>query len=100
MTNSQWLNMLGLVYRARKMVTGEELVVKAIQKNHVSLVLISEDASDNTKKKVLNKCDYYNIPCFVKGDRTSLGRAIGKSERVVLGIEDSGFAAKIRSLIE
>ncbi|MBU9720361.1 MULTISPECIES: YlxQ family RNA-binding protein [Bacillaceae] len=100
MSSTPWLNLLGLVYRAKKLVTGEELVIKAIQHKKVYLVIVSEDASDNTKKKVLNKCEFYQIPVVVKGDRTSIGNAIGKAERVVIGIEDPGFATKLRSIIE
>ena len=98
--NKAWLNLLGLVLRAGKLVTGEELVVKAIQKQKVNLVILSEDASENTRKKVLDKCSFYNTPCIVKGDRETIGRAIGKAERVVIGISDQGFAKKIRSIIE
>ncbi|MDG5788991.1 YlxQ family RNA-binding protein [Evansella sp. AB-P1] len=103
MTNnkpSSWLNMLGLASRARKLVTGEELVIKAIQKQKVHLVIVSEDASINTKKKVSDKCTFYNIPYIIKGDRGTLGRAIGKDERVIIGIEDKGFSNKISSIIE
>ncbi|SDY70555.1 Ribosomal protein L7Ae [Evansella caseinilytica] len=100
MTGNQWLNTLGLIQRAGKLISGEELVTKAIQKKKVFFVLVSEDASENTKKKILNKCDYYNIPCAVKGDRSSIGRAVGKEERVVIGVGDAGFAKMMRSLIE
>ncbi|WP_088033786.1 YlxQ family RNA-binding protein [Evansella clarkii] len=97
---TDWLNLLGLIYRAGKLVTGEELVVKAVQKQKLSLVIISEDASDNTKKKLSDKCSYYKIPFFIRGDREAIGQAIGKAGRVVIGIEDPGFAKKIRSIIE
>lgn len=88
MKDVAWLNTLGLITRARKLVTGEELVVKAIQKKKVYLVIVSEDASHNTKKKLQDKCNFYNVPLYFKGDREIIGRAIGKVERVVIGIED------------
>ncbi|MDQ0253671.1 ribosomal protein L7Ae-like RNA K-turn-binding protein [Evansella vedderi] len=100
MNDTAWLNTLGLAYRARKVVTGEELVVKAIQKKKVFLVIVSEDASDNTKKKLKDKCTYYHVPLVIKGERRLIGSAIGKAERVVVGIEDPGFAKKIKTLIE
>lgn len=100
MKDLAWLNMLGLITRARKLVTGEELVVKAVQKKKVHLVIVSEDASHNTKKKLQDKCDFYKVPLVIKGDREIIGRAIGKVERVVIGIEDPGFARKLQTLIE
>ncbi|RKL69035.1 hypothetical protein CR203_03065 [Salipaludibacillus neizhouensis] len=100
MTDKSWVNLLGLMQRARKIVTGEELVVKAIQKKRVVFVIIAADASDNTKKKVTDKCHYYEIPYIFFEDRYVIGQAIGKAERVTVGLVDKGFANKFRSLIE
>lgn len=100
MTDKSWMNLLGLMQRARKIVTGEELVVKAIQKKHVVFVIIAADASDNTKKKVTDKCRYYQIPYTFFENRYAIGQAIGKAERVTVGLIDEGFANKFRSLIE
>ena len=38
------LNLLGLAKRAGKVITGEELVVKAIQNGKASLVFVAHDA--------------------------------------------------------
>lgn len=100
MEEMKWLNTLGLIYRANKLMTGEELVVKGIQKQKIHFVILSVDASDNTKKKLINKCNYYDIPYAIKGDRELLGRAIGKAERVVIGIADIGFAKKIQTQLQ
>ncbi|WCK52855.1 YlxQ family RNA-binding protein [Aneurinibacillus sp. Ricciae_BoGa-3] len=91
--------MLGLAMRARKIVTGEDIVVKAIRQGQVKLVILSNDASENTRKKVTDKCAYYKVPCIQHGSREVLGSALGKGTRVVVGITDSGFAKKIRELI-
>lgn len=91
----QWVSLLGLAARARKLVTGEELVVKDIRRKNVSLVLLADDASELTKKKVIDKCKYYNVNVKVVANRSILGTAIGKHERVVVGITDEGFAKKI-----
>lgn len=49
--NQRTKNLLGLAARARKIVSGDELIT-AISKKKVSLVLVASDASDNTKKKL------------------------------------------------
>lgn len=100
MKEVKWLNTLGLMNCARKLVTGEELVVKGIQQGTIYFVLLSEDASQNTKKKLIDKCTHYQIPYAIKGDRYTLGRAIGKEKRVVLGIADKGFAKLLQSQIQ
>lgn len=94
------LNMLGLVMRARKLTTGEELVINDVRKNKVKLVIVSTDASENTKKNIANKCTSYHVKYIEFGTRYELGHAIGKDERVILGVADNGFAKKIRALID
>lgn len=94
----QVLQLLGLAVGARKLISGEELVVKEIRKN-AKLVIISSDASDNTMKKIQDKCKSYNVELHVFGDRSDLGHATGKEARVVLAITDDGFAKKLSGLL-
>ncbi|MDT8858986.1 YlxQ family RNA-binding protein [Alkalihalobacillus sp. MEB130] len=96
----KWISLLGLAARARKLVTGEELVIKEVRRRSVRLVLLSSDAAEQTKKKVLDKCGHYNIPVRVTSDRATLGQAIGKAERVVIGVTDDGFAKKMTALLD
>lgn len=91
---------IGLAARARKIVSGEELVIKEIRRTNVKLVLLSEDASEQTKKKLMDKCSFYKVPIRVLGNRSDLGQAIGKAERVVIGIVDAGFANKLIELMD
>ncbi len=95
MLNNDVLNLLGLVSRARQMVTGDVLL-KAIRQGQVKLVIIAQDASDNTKKKYQDKCSFYNIECIVIGNIDQISQAIGKDNRVAIGIKDKGFADKIK----
>ncbi len=96
----KWISLLGLAARARKIVTGEELVLKEVRRKSVRIIILSADASKQTKKKILDKCAYYNVPSRIVSDRKTLGRAIGKDERVVIGVIDEGFAKKLTALID
>lgn len=98
--NKQFLSLLGLAARARKLITGEELVIKEVRRHAVRFVIVAEDASEGTKKKIVNKCNYYKVPIRIVGSRYELGEAIGKGERVVIGVIDHGFANKLISLID
>ncbi|MFT9847815.1 YlxQ family RNA-binding protein [Aneurinibacillus sp. REN35] len=91
--------LLGLAQRARKLITGEELVIKAVRQNQVHLVILSDDASPNTRKKVTDKCGSYKTPCVTYGTRQTLGAALGKEQRVVIGVTDAGFAARLMQLM-
>lgn len=97
MTNSVY-NLLGLASRARKIVTGETIIAK-LRSRDISLVIVASDASDNTKKKISDKCTYYNVEYIIDGTIDELSNAIGKSNRVAVGIADRGFAKKIREKV-
>ncbi|MBD8068260.1 YlxQ family RNA-binding protein [Bacillus sp. PS06] len=98
--NEKWVSFLGLANRARKVISGEELVIKGIRNEQVKLVLLAEDASTNTAKKVKDKSSYYHIPLRTVNDRYTLGSAIGKDARVVVAITDIGFANKLMLLLD
>jgi ribosomal protein L7Ae-like RNA K-turn-binding protein len=98
-TQQRILQLIGLAVRARMLISGEELVVKDIRANRAKLVIISTDASENTMKKIQDKCNTYNVELHVFGDRSDLGHATGKEARVVLAITDDGFAKKLSGLL-
>lgn len=95
-----YLNIVGLAYRARKCVTGEETVVQHIRDKKVKLLLIANDISEQTKKKLTDKCNTFQVPYIEVDDRETLGKAIGKKERVAVAILDEGFAKKLQSLLQ
>ncbi|MGX1826356.1 YlxQ family RNA-binding protein, partial [Heyndrickxia sporothermodurans] len=90
MTESKALSLLGLANRARKVISGEELVIKEVKNGRAKLVLLSMDASENTTKTVQDKCRFYRIPIYWISNREILGTAIGKESRVVVAITDLG----------
>ena len=83
---------LGLCIRAGKLDTGELAVEKSISSGKAVLVIISEDASANTKKQFKDKCRFYNVPVVEFGEKEKLGHATGKSERTSLAVTDYGLA--------
>ena len=96
MDSNKIYSSLGLCMRAGKLKSGEFAVLEAIRHNKAKLVIISEDASDNTKKMFGDKCSYYNVPVEFFGNKEELGHAIGKEVRTSLAITDEGFAQSIR----
>jgi ribosomal protein L7Ae-like RNA K-turn-binding protein len=100
MNVNQWTSLLGLANRAGKCISGEELVVKEVRRNKAKLVLLAADASENTKKKLTDKCSYYEVSLRSVSDRYTLGNAIGKDQRVVVAVVDQGFASKLQSILD
>ncbi|MBE6182793.1 YlxQ family RNA-binding protein [Heyndrickxia ginsengihumi] len=99
MSEQQAMSLLGLANRARKVISGEELVIKEIQSSRAKLIILSKDASSNTSKKIQDKCRFYNTPIQFVETRETLGKAIGKEARVVVAITEKGFAQKLAQLL-
>ena len=99
MLNNKVLQLLGLATRAGKTMAGEFLVEKAIKQKKAFLVIVAEDASDNTKKLFNDKTSFYNIPCFEHATKEELGKAIGKKQRASVAVMDKGFATSIIDLL-
>ena len=54
-------SLIGLAYRANKVSYGVKAMEK-IAKKKCYLVVLADDASEKTKKKVFDKCATYQIP--------------------------------------
>ncbi|MFC4598984.1 YlxQ family RNA-binding protein [Cohnella hongkongensis] len=91
-TANKALSRLGLATRAGKLISGEEVVLKAIRSGEAKLVILAGDASENTRKKIKDKCSSYDVPLLVGFTRFELGSAVGKPERVLFAVTDRGFA--------
>ncbi len=50
MTKNKVMSYLGLATRARKVQSGEFSTEKSVKSGRAALVMVAEDASDNTKK--------------------------------------------------
>ena len=100
MNNSKKLsNLLGLAQRAGCVISGEELVVKAIQTGQAQLIFLAKDAGSNLTKKVTDKSNYYNIEVSTVFSALELSIAIDRN-RKVLAIVDTGFSKKMRTFME
>ncbi|MFD1030968.1 YlxQ family RNA-binding protein [Metaplanococcus flavidus] len=99
-TKQQILQILGLATRARMTITGEGMTINEVRSGNAKLVLVAEDASENTSKKLHDKCSYYKVDIETFGTRFEIGHAVGKEERVVMAITDKGFAKKLKSLFD
>ncbi len=85
------LNNLGLCQRANGLISGEENVISAIQANKIFYLFLANDASENTKKKITDKAKYYQIELDDSYSSSELSKAIGKENRMIIGITNKGF---------
>lgn len=95
--NDRLLGLLGIAQRAGALITGTNLVIKAIQKQRLALVVMALDTSPTTKKKVHDKGQFYAVPVLEVGTRAALSQAIGQ-DRSLIGVTTAGFAKKIKEI--
>lgn len=89
-------SLLGLAQKAGKIASGDFAAEKAILAGKAKLVLLAEDAADETKKKYCILAEDYQVDCVTVGSKIELGTAIGKDFRAVAVILDDGFKKGIQ----
>ena len=95
MNLSKALSMISLATKAGKTASGEFSTEKEVKCGNAELVVVATDASENTKKKFQNMCEFYKVPIYFYGDKDTLGHAMGKEFRASLAVTDAGFAKGI-----
>ena len=100
MQNNRILSSLGLAQKAGCIASGEYAVEKAVKGGLASVVIVAEDASDNTKKKFSDMCKYYQVPFACYSQKELLGHGIGKEFRASLAVLDGGFAKAIEKQLD
>lgn len=86
------LNLLGLVYRAKKIILGEEILNRF---KDVKLLFLASDISIKSKERFEKKCHYYQVEYIDKYDSDQLSNALGKNNIKAIGIIDAGFKKSI-----
>lgn len=96
---------IGLCRKAGKTVCGVPMVCDAMRAggaNAPCLVLYPNDCSDNTRKRIVNKCAFYETDARelpIGGGE--LARAVGKTAELgAVGITDKGLAAVVLRHLE
>lgn len=89
------LSMLGIAAKAGSVVSGEFSTEKAVKSGTAKLVIVSADASANTRKRFADMTAYYRVPCYYYGDKESLGQCIGRQFRASLAITDENLAGAV-----
>jgi len=94
MENKRLMELLGLAKRANCLVSGE-ILWTAIRNHKVNLVIANRYMGENNKKKLNDKCSFYNIRlCFID-DFASFSKPIGLGNRQMIGIANAGIAKLI-----
>lgn len=94
------LAMLGIAAKAGSVLSGEYSTEKAVKDGRAFLVIVANDASENTKKMFRNMTEFYNVPIYYYSSKEDLGRSIGKEFRASLAIVNEGLAHSIEDKLQ
>ncbi len=90
------LSLVSIAKKAGKVAAGSYQADAALKAGDAHLVIISRDASSNTRKKFQNVCTHYRVPAYIYADREQLGSASGHEFISVIAVTDEGLADAIR----
>lgn len=91
--------MLGLSMRAGKLAYGSDMCEEKLKFHKIKMLIVAEDASDNTKRRFNDLCTKYNVDYICFGTIDMLSKYIGKENKAVLGIMDLNFSSRIMELL-
>ena len=94
--NNNILTLIGLCKRAGMLEAGEEPVEGAARAKDARVLLLAEDAADNTARRVrhfaeMGNCLWLRVP-FTKAE---MGQILGRSSCAIVAVTDIGFACNI-----
>ena len=103
-TEQKTLSALGLCAKARKLIGGSAMICESLRgAKKPFLVLCAADNSENTAKKLKDKCSFYGVPTItLRATGTALADAVGKrgGHLSAVAVTDENLCRLIRSSLE
>ena len=99
--NDKFLSMCGIARRAGRILIGTDMCTVAIRgKSKPFLVILSSDASGNSKKRIEDACAYHSVKLLKTSYTMSeLGSAVGqKGGAACIAVTDEGFAQTLHKI--
>lgn len=122
----KYLNLLGFASKSGKIMFGDDDVILGLERNKVSLIIISEDMSQKAKEKFLKRLENVfenrykyngynkkviikekiakenkNIKVIIVGTKEENSSAVGKVNKPIIGICDNNLSKGIiKSILE
>ncbi len=100
MSEKKIMGLIGIAEKAGKTASGGFLAEQALRSGKAHLLIIADDASAGTKKKLNDLCRARHCPVLYLSDKRELAHAIGKEERSCVAVLDQGLANAIRQTAE
>ncbi len=88
---------LSLANKAGKVVSGSDAVMDYLHRGTVGLLFIASDCSDATRQRFASAAERQAVACCLLFDQHQLGSLLGKEQRGIVAVTDSGFVDSIRN---
>jgi ribosomal protein L7Ae-like RNA K-turn-binding protein len=98
MNDDRFLKFLGLTKRAGKVKEGYNKCEETLKSGYVKLVIMSIDASLNTKDKFNTYCKRYDTCLIEDFSKEELGKALGREEINLVCVTDDRMSKKLLEL--
>lgn len=89
---SKLASYMGFARKSRNLLMGFNTCVLAMGKNKIKLLIIAEDISENTGKKIEKEAKKHQVTYRVYGTTDELSEMAGTGGRSIFGITDDNFA--------
>ena len=94
------ISYLGFAKKSGNLVSGVNTWTFAMAKRKVKLMILAEDISENSEKKIMKEIRKYGVPFVKYGNSDELSHATGANGRNVFAICDRNYAEVILNEID
>ena len=98
--NRKVISYLGFAKKSGNLLTGVNTCTFAMVKGKVKLMILAEDISENSRKKIMKEIRKHGVNHIEYGSSDEMSHAVGASGRTVFAICDKGFAEAIMKEIQ
>ncbi|MBF7095798.1 L7Ae/L30e/S12e/Gadd45 family ribosomal protein [Alkalibacter mobilis] len=100
MQKNKLLNFIGICKKSGRIVMGDHMVEKDLNRGSIRLVLVAEDTSERIWNKYERFCNELGIPVLKFSTKEDLGKALGKKQAAVIGFTDENQSRNIMDIYE
>ena len=94
------ISYMGFAKKSGNLIAGVNTCTFGMNRGKVKLVILAEDISENSEKKILKEIRKHNVKYVKYGDSEELSHAAGYSGRSVFAVCDDNFAKVILNEID
>lgn len=95
---SKFIQFLGIAKRSGNVCEGYNKTEEFIKLKKLSLVIMSKESSENTRKKFKVYCERFKVPIIEDYSKEELGAILGREEINVIGILDKKIGDRLLEL--